>query len=162
MTTMLQRLEALESIVAAHARVMETGSHAVGSFGAWLPLASPELTWSWPWTEYVTEHLDAVTAGEIDRLMVLAPVRHGKSELITVRYPVYRLVRDPTTPIIMAMHTSNLAKKFSRKVRRLARVHCRLSDERDTAAEWETIAGGGMRPWESTRAPRDREAGSFS
>lgn len=118
---------------------------AQGSYGDWLPLASPAMTWDWKWQRYVQGVLDRVTSGEIDRLMIFAPPRHGKTTLVTAHYPVYRLERDPSTPIIVAAYNATLARKFSRKSRRIARTRFPLSEERQAVEDWETTQGGGLR-----------------
>jgi predicted phage terminase large subunit-like protein len=85
-------------------------------------------------------------AGTIDRLMISMPPRHGKTEQVTVRLPVYALDRDPTRRVILGAYNQTLANKFSRKARRVARdARLALSTERDAAEEWETTAGGGVR-----------------
>ncbi|MGI4791490.1 MAG: hypothetical protein ACRYFS_21900 [Janthinobacterium lividum] len=43
----------------------------------------------------IAEHLDAVERGEIDRLAIHTPPRHGKTENSTIRYAVYSLMRRP-------------------------------------------------------------------
>lgn len=78
--------------------------------------------------------------------MIFCPPRHGKSEMTTVRYPVWRLKRDPGMSIILGAYNQTLAEKFSRKARRIALAdHLPLSAERATAGDWETTAGGGLR-----------------
>jgi len=51
--------------------------------------------------------------------MIFLPPRHGKSELAAVRYPAWRLKRDPTLNIILASHSQRLANRFSRKIKRV-------------------------------------------
>src|SRR3978361_1775958 len=46
------------------------------------------------------QYLDRLVAGEITRLMVFMPPRHGKSELVSRRLPAYILGRDPDASII--------------------------------------------------------------
>ncbi len=86
-----------------------------------------------------------MTAGEIDRLIVTCPPRHGKTEQGTVRYPAFRLERDPAMRILLAAYNQTLAKKFSRKVRKICAPRLLLSAERNAAEEWETVQGGGIR-----------------
>lgn len=89
--------------------------------------------------------LDRVTAGEIKRLMVFMPPRHGKSENLTVRYPVFRLERDPKTRIIIGAYNATLASRFSRKARRIAEKRIDLATDRTAVDDWETAQGGGVR-----------------
>ena len=112
----------------------------------WLEQVSPAFRWDWPHLVIVEDALDAVTYGDITKLMVFEPPRHGKTELTTIRYPVFRLVQDPTLSVIVAAYNHALASKFSRKSRALARqVGLALNDERQAAEDWETTAGGGIR-----------------
>ncbi len=116
------------------------------AYGPWLEQVTPEYNWRWPHLQRLQAELDRITRGENDRLLVLMPPRHGKSECVTIRYPVYRLQRDPTTRIIQAAYNQTLAEKFSRRSRRLARAQgLALSDERTAANDWETASGGGCR-----------------
>lgn len=78
--------------------------------------------------------------------MLFVPPRHGKSELATVRYPIYRLSLDPTIRVIVAAYNSEIAERFSRKSRRIARdIRLPISDERKAVGDWETTVGGGYR-----------------
>lgn len=114
-------------------------------FGEWLPAVSPGLTWDWPHLTFIRQALAKLTAGEIRQLMLSVPPRHGKSEMVTVRYPVYRMERNPALRVIVGAYNQFLANKFSRKSRRLARGRFTLSSERAAVEEWETYAGGTYR-----------------
>lgn len=63
--------------------------------------------------------LEAVERGEIDRLMIFMPPRHGKSELASRRFPAWCLGRKPTRQIIAASYNSDLASDFGRDVRNI-------------------------------------------
>lgn len=65
------------------------------------------------------EKLEAVERGEIDRLMVFMPPRHGKSEKASKRFPAWYLGRNPTRQIIAASYNSDLATDFGREVRNI-------------------------------------------
>lgn len=69
--------------------------------------------------ELIAEKLEAVERGEIDRLMIFMPPRHGKSELASKRFPAWCLGRDPKRQIIAASYNSDLANDFGRNVRNL-------------------------------------------
>ena len=56
-------------------------------FGAWLHEVTPSFTWDAAHLRHLQAQLQRVTSGEINRLMIFFPPRHGKSELATVRYP---------------------------------------------------------------------------
>lgn len=74
--------------------------------------------------------------------MIFMPPRHGKSEMTTVRYPVYRMELDPSIRVCVWAYNQEFANKFGRKTRRLASTRFRLADDRTAAREWETPQGG--------------------
>jgi len=79
--------------------------------------------------------------------MIFVPPRHGKSEMVTVRYPIFRLERDPTLRVIITAYNQTLSDKFSRKARKIAQTRGRImiSQERKAVNDWETVQGGGLR-----------------
>jgi predicted phage terminase large subunit-like protein len=115
-------------------------------FRQFLERVTPAWTWSWRHLAYLQHQLDRVTDGEIKRLMIQMPPRHGKSETATIRYPIYRLNMDPELRVVVGAYNATLAGKFSRKARKIAHhAGIALSDERAAVEDWETTAGGGMR-----------------
>lgn len=114
-------------------------------FGAWLELQRPEYRWDAPHFRLLQDRLDGVTIGDIDRALFQVAGRHGKTETVT-SYAAYRLDLDPSTRILIDTYSQPQARKLSRQIRRLARgAGVELSTERDSADEWETTAGGGVR-----------------
>lgn len=87
-------------------------------FHTWLKHVAKNMTWDWKHQQVVIEKLKAVTEGRCKRLMIFMPPRHGKSELVTVRYSAYRMLQDPSMNIILGSYNQDLANRFSRKVRR--------------------------------------------
>jgi predicted phage terminase large subunit-like protein len=67
----------------------------------------------------IAEKLEAVERGDIDRLMIFMPPRHGKSELASKRFPAWCLGRNPKRQIIAASYNSDLASDFGRNVRNI-------------------------------------------
>jgi predicted phage terminase large subunit-like protein len=65
------------------------------------------------------DELERVERGEIDRLMVFMPPRHGKSEKASKRFPAWYLGRNPKRQIIAASYNSDLATDFGREVRNI-------------------------------------------
>jgi len=65
----------------------------------------------------LAEHLMAVEAGRIKRLIVELPPRHGKSETTTVKFPAWYLGRNTSKRVIIASHTASLAARFSMRAR---------------------------------------------
>jgi len=115
------------------------------SFYDWLHEVNPTWQWDWSHVAHMRQQLERVTSGEIKRLMLFLPPRHGKTSLVTVRYAAWRLECDPTLRVILGAYNQRLAERFSRKVRRIARDRFPLDEERRAADDWQTPAGGGIR-----------------
>jgi len=97
----------------------------------------------------VASYLEKVEAGEIDRLMIFLPPRHGKSELSSRRFPAWYLGRNPNKQIIAASYNSDLAADFGRDVRNLVAdpLYANLFDvglrqDSKAADRWNTTQGG--------------------
>lgn len=112
----------------------------------WLPTVAPHLTWDWAHLRYIQAHLDRVTRGELMKLMIFCPPRHGKSVQTTIHYPIYRMERDPQTRIILGCYNQQLADYFSREARDLALKRKLLSPTKKNAQdEWYITGGGSFR-----------------
>lgn len=115
-------------------------------FGEWMAEARSEYDWTARHFLVMQAALDRVTAGELRRVFFQVPIRHGKTEHNTIGYAVYRLERDPSFRWIVGSYNQRQAEKISREIRKLAKARgIVLSKDRDTAGEWETEAGGGVR-----------------
>lgn len=67
----------------------------------------------------IIQKLQKVESGEITRLMIFMPPRHGKSEIGSVRFPAYAIGRDKDKQIIQASYSGDLATDFGRQVRNI-------------------------------------------
>ena len=119
------------------------------TFAGWLEAACPMVgpdraRWDWPHLRLIREHLDRVTAGEIRRLIITIPPQYGKSSLATIRYPVWRIIRDPRLPVILGSYNEDKAAEFATKARKVAAGWVSFSPDVNRAAEWQTTAGGGI------------------
>lgn len=97
----------------------------------------------------IAEKLEAVERGEIKRLMITMPPRHGKSELASRRFPAWYIGRNPGKQIIAASYNSDLASDFGREVRNIVgspeygRIfQTALAADSQAANRWHTAAGG--------------------
>ena len=116
-----------------------------GRFNAWLKQVSPDRDWDAPHLLLLQSKIEAVNKGEIRRLIVSMPPRHGKSELLSIHAPVWLLEQNPKREIISAGWGVVLARKFTRKARQLAeRAGLELSSKVAQAGQWETAAGGAV------------------
>jgi predicted phage terminase large subunit-like protein len=97
----------------------------------------------------IAGQLERVERGEIDRLMLLVPPRHGKSELASKRFPAWLLGRQPHKQFLSISATAELAADFGREVRNLigspeyqAIFPTTLSEDSQAKGKWHTAAGG--------------------
>jgi predicted phage terminase large subunit-like protein len=98
----------------------------------------------------IAEKLEAIERGEIQRLMIFMPPRHGKSELATKRFPAWFLGRNPDRQVIQASYNSDLAKDFGRQVRNIFQERrfqnvfqgVELAQDSKAADRWNTSKNG--------------------
>ena len=57
--------------------------------------------------------------GKIRRLMIFAPARTGKSEIVSRRLPAFAFGLNPNVRIIACSHTASLASAMNRDVQRI-------------------------------------------
>jgi len=69
----------------------------------------------------VGDLLERVIRGEITRLILNEPPRHGKSEQTSVRFPAYAMGKMPNLHMIIGSYASSLATGFGRKARNQVR-----------------------------------------
>jgi hypothetical protein len=67
----------------------------------------------------IADQLERVERGEIDRLMIRVPPRHGKSELAAKSFPAYCIGRKPWRQFILGSASADLARDFGRDVRNI-------------------------------------------
>jgi hypothetical protein len=98
----------------------------------------------------ICDALQRVARGEIDRLMIFAPPRSGKSELVSLRFPAWFLGNYPNKQIICASYSDDLASDFGRRVRNLVSDEnfqryfpgTELLTDSRAANRWHTNKGG--------------------
>ncbi len=71
-----------------------------------------------PHHRLLIDKLEAVSRGDIDRLMVMMPPGSAKSTYASVLFPAWFMAQQPSRALIMASHTSTLAEDFSKRVQR--------------------------------------------
>lgn len=67
----------------------------------------------------IAEALQAVANGDVRRLAITVPPRHGKSVLASEHFPAWYLGRNPDKSVIAASYAALLAYRFSRRARNL-------------------------------------------
>jgi len=78
-------------------------------FARWI---RPGLVVSWH-HQILARYLQAFADGRIRRLMIFAPPRHGKSELVSRILPAYIFGTRPTSEIIACSYSARLAQKMN-------------------------------------------------
>lgn len=86
---------------------------------AW-PVLEPATAFVHGWhLEAICEHLEAVSLGQIRRLLICMPPRHMKSLLVSVLWPCWEWIRHPERRWLFASYAAGLAIRDSVKCRRL-------------------------------------------
>jgi len=70
-----------------------------------------------PHHRLIARKLEAVERGEIKRLIITMPPRHGKSMLASEYFPAWYLGRNPNHYVVTATYSQELADDFGRKVK---------------------------------------------
>jgi predicted phage terminase large subunit-like protein len=84
------------------------------------PILQPnrELVPNWH-IDYIVEHLEAVTLGQITRLIINLPPRSLKSNLVSIDWPVWSWTFKPWLRWIFASYAASLSHQHSRDRRRI-------------------------------------------
>ena len=98
----------------------------------------------------MAECLEAVDRGEIKRLLLTVPVRHGKTLLVSKRFVLWYMARHPGHHVIHASYGADLAQDAGRALRNLARDprHLEVFPEAELSADsgrvdhWQLATGG--------------------
>ena len=104
-----------------------------------------------PHLHQIASQLEAVERGDIKRLMVFVPPRHGKSELCSIRFPAWYLGRNPQHQIIACSYAIDLARTFSYAVRQtiLSDRYQELWDRQldiGQMTHWQLVGKDNLRP----------------
>lgn len=110
-----------------------------------------EYIWS-PLHTAIAYTLRAVDKGDITRLIINAPPRMGKSEIITKYWPAWHFVREPRCNFIEVSYSDALIQDMSDAVRSILRLPeirylfgVDLRTDTDAKSLWRTPEGGGLR-----------------
>lgn len=104
-------------------------------------------------TDYLCEYLSLVTEGEIRKLLINIPPRNGKSNLITIIWPVWSWIQRPSLRWIFCSYSASLSTKHSVDRRNIIEsdwfqknwggvVH--LSEDQNQKQEYSNTARGHM------------------
>lgn len=73
----------------------------------------------WWYHKEIAGALERVERGEIKRLLIEMPPRHGKTDLVSVKFPAWVYGRHPDWPVINGAYASSLSEKSSGQCRDL-------------------------------------------
>lgn len=86
---------------------------------AW-PIFEPGTPFKTNWhIDAICDHLEAVSRGEIRRLVINIPPRHMKSSTVAVLWPTWEWLRRPETRWLFVSYAEKLSKRDSLKCRRI-------------------------------------------
>lgn len=89
---------------------------------AFTALCYPDYRIGWVHREICARLMRLFTGamrGESPRLMITMPPRHGKSELVSRRFPAWALGVNPDISIISASYSDALARRMNKDVQRI-------------------------------------------
>jgi hypothetical protein len=91
-----------------------------------------------------------VALGRIPRLLVHAPPRHGKSDLLSKWLPTWFLEWQQHQRVILCSYEANIAMRWGRRVRNNIvdfedDLSVRVAQDSAAANDWSTTEGGGMK-----------------
>jgi len=123
---------------------------AKNNFRAYCCLTQKNYKFNWH-HRIIADKLEAIERGELKRLMVFMPPRHGKSELTTIKFPTWYLGRNPEHPVITVSYSGDLASTFGSKGRDVVQSDLfnrmfGISLKKDSQSKvfWELKEGGSM------------------
>ena len=98
----------------------------------------------------IANALEKVEKGEITRLIIEMPPRHGKSQLASIYFPAWFLGRNAEKEIITASYSGDLAVTFGGKTRDIVNsneyqqvFNTRLKEDSKAKGYWQTQNKGG-------------------
>jgi len=100
--------------------------------------------------ELIADKLEAIERGELKRLMIFMPPRHGKSQLATINFPAWYLGLHPEREIMTVSYSGDLAQDFGGKTRDkiadesygLVFDNLSLKEDEKSKGKWKTDKGG--------------------
>lgn len=97
----------------------------------------------WPYIRQLVSICERIVSGELRRVIIQAPVRHGKSVIMSRLFPAYFLRRRPTDWVALSSYSSDIAHINSRLARTYYEGQAGTLDV-EAIKHWETGKGGGL------------------
>lgn len=110
------------------------------SEGRWIPAQ---------WLLYVSQLIAQAIARGNGRIIISAPPRHGKSELIDVYTPIWVMENFPEYRVILASYGAELSEGFGQRARDIIvdnpeLLRCQIRRDSSRVSDFKTTTGGGM------------------
>jgi predicted phage terminase large subunit-like protein len=114
------------------------------SFAEFIGIVNPKYKWS-EMSRRLVAVLQRVADGELKRVMIFMPPRHGKSEAVSRLFTAYYLYRHPEQWVGINSYAAELAYTFSRAARQnYQQAGGKLSEASSAVNHWEVVEGGGF------------------
>jgi len=104
-----------------------------------------------PYVKVVCRDVAKVAQGEVKRLIINLPARHGKTFMATVCLAAWNLGHYPAQPVLIISYGEELAREIARHVRKILRSHwfieafgSLIAKDEDRAGNFGTTQGGGL------------------
>lgn len=143
------QLDAEEAILREYLRRKELRKKG-GSYLHFIRERAPWFVFE-EWHVLLSEKIEQLRNGEIDRLMVFAPPRAGKSQNTSGFLPEFWIGNNPEDQILHISYATPLVEKFGRNIRNTIAYNetfqdmypgCRLSKDSKASNRWNTTVGG--------------------
>lgn len=147
--TLEQLLEDSAQRLDSRAKAVEGKAERPLTFREFVSLVKPGYVW-FRHCEVLADVLQRVADGQLKRVMVFMPPRHGKSELVSRLFPAYFLYRHPHRFVGLASYSQGLANTLSRAAKSnyllgtMSAGGVGLNKSARAVKQWETDAGGGF------------------
>lgn len=135
----------MEQRVSAQSLVVQAAQNSLIAFTR---ITHPSYKPSWH-HKLLASKLEAIARGEIKRLIISMPPRHGKSELASLRFAPWFLGKNPTKNIVQATYSAEFAEEHGKKSRAIvsspifeAIFGINLATDSKAVSRWQTDKGG--------------------
>lgn len=138
------RLAEIDSLLFAQPNDNRCPKATFGDFQAFVAIANPRFKWHRHCIK-IANVLIRVANGELSRVMIFAPPRHGKSEILSRLFSAYYLSIFPDRWVGINSYAADLAYTLSRSARENFISNGNVvKDDVAAVKHWETTEGGGL------------------
>lgn len=139
----------LDRLAIAESRARCEASLAQFVREAWGSIEPGPLVWGWH-MDAICQHLEAISRGDITRLIINVPPGHSKSLLLNVFLGAWEWTGQPGLRYVCTAHNQALAIRDATKMRRLVLSdwyrarwpHVELAGDQNSKTKFETTAAG--------------------